>query len=90
MKRKRGGYYGFDGKVGPGAPLWTKGTEVEAPSYAKGAKRGRKLRKGGTRFSNASYSFKGTGTRGMPDYVGNGNTAGAGTGGTFNIVGGSR
>ena len=80
MKGKRGGYYGFTGKVGSGAPQWDKGDEVAAPEYAKGGKhRRRKTRRGGTRFAGTSYTFKGTGTRGMPDYVANGSTKGPAT-----------
>ena len=88
MKGKRGGYYGFTGKVGPGAPQWDKGTEVEAPDYAKGGKRRRrKTRKGGMRFANTSYTFNGTGTRGMPNYVASGSTKGPAAEGAFNDFG---
>ena len=87
MKGKRGGYYGFTGKVGTGAPQWDKGTEVEAPDYAKGGKRRRKSRKGGMRFANTSYTFNGTGTRGMPNYVASGSMKGPAAEGAFNDFG---
>jgi hypothetical protein len=87
MKGKRGGYYGFTGKVGTGAPQWDKGTEVEAPAYANGGKRRRRTRKGGMRFAGTSYSFKGTGTRGMADQVANGSMKGPAAEGAFNDFG---
>lgn len=86
MKGKRGGYYGFSGKVGTGAPLWTKGDEAQTPSYAKGGKR-RKTKKGGMRFSVASASYKGTGSRGVADYVDGGSTKGPAAEGAFNDFG---
>jgi hypothetical protein len=87
MKGKRGGYYGFEGNVGTGAPLWTKGDETATPDYAKGGKRRRKTRKGGMRFSVASASFKGTGSRGVADYVDGGSTKGPAAQGAWNDFG---
>jgi hypothetical protein len=84
---KKGGYYGFDGKVGTGAPLWKTSQEVGVPSYVtKGARR-RKTRKvrGGTRFQSATAGFVGTGSRGVADYVDVGSTRGASALGAFNV-----
>ena len=84
---KKGGYYGFDGKVGTGAPLWSAAQEVSVPSYAtKGARR-RKTRKtrGGGGFQTSAAGFVGTGSRGIPDYVDIGSTRGASALGAFNI-----
>jgi hypothetical protein len=84
---KKGGYYGFDGKVGTGAPLWSAAQEVGVPSYAtKGARRkSRKVRRGGGGFQTSAAGFVGTGSRGIPDYVDIGSTRGASALGAFNI-----
>ena len=85
---KKGGYYGFDGKVGTGAPLWKTSQEVGVPSYVtKGGRRRRKTRKvrGGTRFQSATAGFTGTGTRGIANYVDVGSTRGASALGAFNV-----
>lgn len=86
---KKGGYYGFDGKVGTGAPLWTTGQEVGVPSYVtKGARRkSRKTRKvrGGSRFQVATAGYTGTGARGIADYVDVGSTKGPSALGGFNV-----
>ena len=86
---KKGGYYGFSGKVGTGAPLWSTGQEVGVPSYVtKGARRkSRKTRKvrGGTRFQSATAGFVGTGSRGVADYVDVGSTKGPSALGMFNV-----
>ena len=85
---KKGGYYGFDGKVGTGAPLWKTSQEVGVPSYVtKGGRRRRKTRKvrGGTRFQSATAGYVGTGSRGIADYVDVGSTRGASALGAFNV-----
>ena len=85
---KKGGYYGFDGKVGTGAPLWKTSQEVGVPSYVtKGGSRRRKTRKvrGGTRFQSATAGFTGTGTRGIANYEDVGSTRGASALGAFNV-----
>ncbi len=73
---KKGGYYGFSGQVGTGAPLWSTGAETKAPAYAAGGKR-RKSRKvtrrrkvrGGGSWGAVSASYQGSGVRGIADYV---------------------
>jgi len=84
---KKGGYYGFDGKVGTGAPLWKTSQEVGVPSYVTKGGRRRKTRKirGGTRFQSATAGFVGTGSRGVADYVDVGSTRGASALGAFNV-----
>ena len=85
---KKGGYYGFDGKVGTGAPLWKTSQEVGVPSYVtKGGRRRRKTRKvrGGTRFQSTTAGFTGTGTRGIANYEDVGSTRGASALGAFNV-----
>jgi hypothetical protein len=84
---KKGGYYGFDGKVGTGAPLWKTSQEVGVPSYVTKGGRRRKTRKvrGGTRFQSATAGFTGTGSRGIADYVDVGSTRGASALGAFNV-----
>jgi hypothetical protein len=89
---KKGGYYGFDGAVGTGAPLWSRATEVAV----KGGKKHRKSRKvtrrrkGGSRFGTVSASYQGTGSRGVADYVAvdtKGAPPGSSAGGAFNNFG---
>lgn len=84
---KKGGYYGFDGKVGTGAPLWKTSQEVGVPSYVTKGGRRRKTRKvrGGTRFQSATAGFTGTGTRGIANYEDVGSTRGASALGAFNV-----
>jgi hypothetical protein len=84
---KKGGYYGFDGKVGTGAPLWKTSQEVGVPSYVTKGGRRRKTRKvrGGTRFQSATAGFTGTGSRGIANYVDVGSTRGASALGAFNV-----
>jgi hypothetical protein len=84
---KKGGYYGFDGKVGTGAPLWKTSQEVGVPSYVTKGGRRRKTRKvrGGTRFQSATAGFTGTGSRGIADYVDVGSTRGPSALGAFNV-----
>jgi hypothetical protein len=84
---KKGGYYGFDGKVGTGAPLWKTSQEVGVPSYVTKGGRRRRTRKvrGGTRFQSATAGFVGTGSRGVADYVDVGSTRGASALGAFNV-----
>jgi len=86
-KVKKGGYYGFDGKVGTGAPLWKTSQEVGIPSYVTKGGRRRKTRKvrGGTRFQSATAGFTGTGTRGIANYEDVGSTRGASALGAFNV-----
>ncbi len=85
---KKGGYYGFDGKVGTGAPLWKTSQEVGVPSYVTKGGRRRKTRKvrGGTRFQSATAGFTGTGTRGIANYEDVGSTRGASALGAFNVA----
>jgi hypothetical protein len=87
---KKGGYYGFSGQVGTGAPLWSTAQEVGLPSHVtKGARR-RKTRKtrkvrGGDRFQSATAGYTGTGARGIADYVDVGSTKGPSALGAFNV-----
>ena len=84
---KKGGYYGFSGQVGTGAPLWSTAQEVGVPSHVtKGARR-RKTRKvrGGNRFQSATAGYTGTGVRGIADYVDVGSTKGPSALGAFNV-----
>jgi hypothetical protein len=84
---KKGGYYGFSGQVGTGAPLWSTAQEVGVPSHVtKGARR-RKTRKvrGGGGFQSATAGYTGTGARGIADYVDVGSTKGPSALGAFNV-----
>jgi hypothetical protein len=78
MRRKRGGYYGANGAIAPGAMEWKAGVEVAAPAHVRGGKRraSRKTRKsmmkkkrGGASYGAVSASYQGTGARGIADYV---------------------
>jgi hypothetical protein len=84
-KTKRGGYYGFSGAVGTGAPGWTQGSEMgdwaissrggntqhgRGRKARKGGKKTRKVKRGGGSFGAVSASFEGTGTRGLIDVKG--------------------
>ena len=104
MKRKtrKGGYYGFTGAVGTGAPEWSRATEV-APLTGGGGQCGARRRKrtskktkrrhrkqrAGSRFSTASASYQGTGSRGIADYVPvtTRGEPGSAAGGSFNNYG---
>jgi hypothetical protein len=72
---KKGGYYGFNGQVGTGAPLWATGAETKAPAYAGGKRRKsrkvtrRRRHRGGGSWGAVSASYQGTGSRGIADYV---------------------
>jgi hypothetical protein len=86
--KKKGGYYGFDGAVGTGAPQWSRATEVPVKGGRKSRKATRRRHRGGTRFGMVSASYQGTGTRGIPDYKAvdtNGAPASSAAGGAFNI-----
>lgn len=66
-RRHRGGFYGFDGKVASGAPLWSEGTEVPVKGGRK--RKTRKTRRRGKKGGSlASASFQGDGVAGMADY----------------------
>ncbi len=81
-KIRKGGYYGFTGALETGAPAWSRSTEV-APiaggamqcgarrrkRTSKKSKRRHRKQRGGTRFSTASASYQGTGSRGIADFV---------------------
>ena len=84
QKAKKGGYYGFSGAVGTGAPNWSRGSEMgdwavssrggntqygRGRKNKKGSKKTRKVKRGGNRFGAVSASFEGTGSRGMIDVV---------------------
>ena len=76
MRRKRGGYYGANGAIAPGAMEWKAGQEAATPAYARGGKRraSRKSKKtmkkkGGAAYGAVSASYQGTGARGIADYV---------------------
>jgi hypothetical protein len=102
LKVKKGGYYGFNGAVGTGAPNWTSHSEMGLSSIAhrsgngmygrgrkrKGKKSTRKLKRGGGSFGQVSQTFQGTGARGMADAVGvSANKPGFATQGQFNNFG---
>lgn len=83
-RKHRGGYYGFAGSVGTGAPKWGTGSEMgefavtRAGNATYGAGRRRKHSKkatrrhrkmrGGNKYGGVSASFLGTGKAGMGDY----------------------
>jgi hypothetical protein len=80
-RKHRGGYYGFTGAVGAGAPMWGRGSEMGQFAAEKGMQygRGRRTRKGkgkgrkhrgGGKFGGVSASFGGTGSRGIANYEG--------------------
>jgi len=99
----RGGYYGYTGAVGTGAPNWQRFSELGESSissrggnaqYGRGRKRkskGKKTRKtmrGGGSFGQVSQTFQGTGERGMANAVGvSVNKPGFATQGEFNNFG---
>jgi hypothetical protein len=84
LRVKKGGYYGFSGALGTGAPAWSRSSEMGDYSissrggntqYGRGRKRkgkGKKTRrmKGGGSFGAVSASYQGTGSRGLADVVG--------------------
>lgn len=63
---KKGGYYGFSGAVGIGAPAWERKEEVPQVAGRRGKKKGskktRKVKRGGLRFGQANAGFTGVGT----------------------------
>ncbi len=77
----KGGYYGFNGALGTGAPNWQRSSEMGEYSisnrggnaqYGRGRKQKgkktrklRKARRGGSRFGQVSQTFQGDGERGM-------------------------
>ena len=70
---KRGGYYGFSGALGTGAPAWEKKEEVPVLAGGrrkskKGSKKTRKAKRGGLRFGQAVAGYTGTGDRGLANY----------------------
>jgi hypothetical protein len=71
-RRHRGGFYGFDGKVTPGSPAWTSGTEVPVKGGKKSRRKSRKTRKTKRRGGGVPVfpSFRGEGTAGMADFTG--------------------
>ena len=69
-RQHKGGYYGFSGQVGTGAPLWTRHTEVPVLSGGKRKRRHTKRhhkgkKRGGSRFGAVAASFQGEGARGL-------------------------
>lgn len=78
-RKHRGGFYGAAGPIpgAGGAPAgmrWGTSQEVPTPNYVKGGRRrktkGRKTKRGGSRFGAVSASFQGTGVNGMANYTG--------------------
>lgn len=79
MRRKRGGYYGANGAIAPGAMEWKSGQETATPSHVQGGSKRRKSKskkskktmkkKGGAAYGSVSASFQGTGSRGIADHV---------------------
>ena len=82
-RKVKGGYYGMSGAVAPGAPAWTRGSEMGdyaissrggntqygAKRHGRKGKKTQKKKKGGSRFGAVSASYQGTGQRGMIDVV---------------------
>lgn len=81
-KTQKGGYYSFSGAVGTGAPAWSRHSEMG--DYAVSSRggntqfgssrrrkhtKGKKAKKGGSRFGAVSASYQGTGSRAIADYV---------------------
>lgn len=93
-KTKRGGYYGFSGALGTGAPAWSRAEEV-APLAGgrrkrRGSKKTRKAKRGGGSWGGVAASFTGQGERGLGDYkqIPSGRAeAGVAAGGQFNNYG---
>jgi hypothetical protein len=83
-KPKKGGYYGFNGGIAPGAALWTRKSEMGEyaisdrggnTQHGMGRRRRKgkgkkKTMRGGTKYGGVSASFGGTGERGMANYGG--------------------
>ena len=81
-KTRKGGYYGFSGALGTGAPAWETKTEMPAgmdgrggnaqmggKKKRKGSKKTRKVKRGGGSFGQANAGFTGVGTaRGLGGY----------------------
>lgn len=78
-RKHRGGYYGAVGAIAPGAMQWGTGSEMGDwavssrggnSQYGAGRKRkGRKTRRGGSRYGAVSASYQGTGSRGLANYL---------------------
>jgi len=80
-RRHRGGFYGMTGSIGPGAALWSRGSEMgvaeingRAQNGMIGQGRRKKTRKtrrrrGGSRYGAVYASYPGTGARGTADFV---------------------
>jgi hypothetical protein len=84
-KSMKGGFYGADGAIAPGAMKWTASSEMGDWAVSKrggntmiGAGRKRKTHKktrrhrkhrGGSRYGAVSASYQGTGSRGIIDVV---------------------
>lgn len=93
-KTKRGGYYGFSGALGTGAPAWSTAQEVPQVTGGRRKKRGgkktRKAKRGGSKWGGVAASFTGEGSRGLGDYkqIPSGRAeAGVAAGGQFNNFG---
>lgn len=100
---KKGGYYGFSGALGTGAPAWSRGSEMGdfaissrggntqygARRHKKGKKTMKKRMRGGGKFGGVSASFEGAGERGMANYKGiiTRDGTGSAAGGAFNNFG---
>lgn len=80
-RKHRGGYYGFSGAVGTGAPMWGTGSEMGSWAAEKGVQYGRgrtrkgkrhsrRKHRGGGKFGGVSASFGGQGERGLANYTG--------------------
>lgn len=84
-RKHRGGYYGFTGSVGTGAPKWGTGSEMgdfavnRAGNATYGAGRRRKHHKktrrtrkhrGGGKYGGVSASYQGNGIAGMAEFEG--------------------
>lgn len=81
-KTLKGGYYSFSGAVGTGAPAWSRHSEMGdyavsgrggntqvGSSRRRKMTKGKKVKKGGSRFGAVAASFQGTGARGIADTV---------------------
>ena len=98
---KRGGYYGFSGALGTGAPSWGTGSEMSGEvtgrggnaqmggkKKRKGSKKTRKVKRGGGSFAQAVSGFTGVGTaRGLGGYQDVSAPTGKAAGGEFNNFG---
>ena len=65
-RKLRGGYYGFNGAVGTGAPSYARAEEVPVAGGRRKAKKSRRRKmRGGSAYGAVSGSFTGEGHRGL-------------------------